>query len=302
MNSILSVSKLTKKFGKFTAVNNISFDLKEGEILGLLGANGAGKTTTIQMLLGVLNPTSGKVVYFGQDLKDNRREILEQVNFSSAYTYLPWFLTVFECLHFISYLYNIPDRRSRIQKVIDLFRLQDILKKQIADLSAGQMTRVNLAKAFINFPKVILLDEPTASLDVEVAEHIREFLLTQRKEYATSIILTSHNMGEVEELCDRVIVINNGKIVDDATPDQLASKIKVAHIELFIKDGIKRTIQYCKKYNIAFQTKGRNIIIDVAEKNVHYFLKNLIDQGIEYEQISIEQPTLEDYFLSVLKK
>ncbi|MBI4008614.1 ABC transporter ATP-binding protein, partial [Candidatus Roizmanbacteria bacterium] len=137
---ILEVKNLSKKFDKFTAVNDISFSLREGEILGLLGPNGAGKTTTIQMLLGILTPTSGKINYFGKDLKENRGEILEQLNFSSAYTNLPWRLTVKENLTFISYLYDIKNRKERLQKMIEIFRITDLLKSEIHELSSGERT------------------------------------------------------------------------------------------------------------------------------------------------------------------
>src|SRR3989344_3033352 len=203
-NNVLEVKNLTKKFGNFTAVDNISFSLKEGEILGLLGPNGAGKTTTIQMLLGVLTPTSGDIKYFDKKLTENREEILEQVNFSSSYTNFPWSLTVKEVLTFISYLYSINERKKRLDKIVEMFKLDSLLRKQIHELSSGQLTKVNLAKAFINFPKVLLLDEPTASLDPDVAKYIRDFLLNQQKEFKVSIILTSHNMAEVEEVSDRV--------------------------------------------------------------------------------------------------
>ena len=294
---VLQVKNLTKKFGNFIAVNNISFSLREGEILGFLGPNGAGKTTTIQMLLGVLTPTSGKVVYFGKNLKDHREEILEQVNFSSAYTNLPWDLTVKENLTFISYLYDIKDRGQRVEKIIETFRLKELANKQMHALSAGQITRVNLAKALINYPRVLLLDEPTASLDPDVANYIREFLLEEKKKFQVSIILTSHNMSEVEELCDRVIFINKGKIIADDTPDSLAKTIEISHVELFIKDGLKRTIEYCEKNKIAYRLSGRDIIVDLKEKEIPDFLRKIMDKGVFYDEISIQKPTLEDYFL-----
>lgn len=238
--SVLKVSNLTKKFGSFTAVNNISFDLKEGEILGLLGPNGAGKTTTIQMVIGVLTPTSGEVNYFGKNLEDNREKILEKINFSSTYTQLPWLLTVEENLRFISYLYEIKNRNQRIDKLAKIFKLEKLLKEQTKNLSSGEITRVNLAKAFINYPKVLLLDEPTASLDPETADYIRKFLLEERDQFNVSIVWTSHNMAEVEEVCDRVILINNGKIIADNTPNKLAKTIEICHVELNIPDGLKR--------------------------------------------------------------
>lgn len=229
--TILKAQSLSKKYGDFTAVDNISFELKEGEILGFLGPNGAGKTTTIQMLLGVLTPDSGSVHYFGKKFTDHREEILEQVNFSSTYTQLPWWLTVAENLTYLSYLYSIPNRKERLAQLINTFKLEKLWRKRMRELSAGQTTRVNLAKAFLNFPKVLLLDEPTASLDPDIANYIREFLLSERKQHKISILLTSHNMAEVEQVCDRVIFINHGKIIADDTPAKLAKSINKESLE-----------------------------------------------------------------------
>lgn len=299
---ILEVTNLTKSFGKFCAVDHISFTLKEGEILGLLGPNGAGKTTTVQMLLGVLTPTSGLFTYFGKKLTTHREEILEHLNFSSSYTNLPWELTVKENLTVISYLYRIPERKKRLEKIAELFRLKDIWKKPIHSLSAGQMTRVNLAKAFINFPKVLILDEPTASLDPEAAQYIREFLLHQRKTFNISLILTSHNMAEVEAICDRVIFINKGKIIANDIPENLAKTIEISHVELMIGDGLKRTIAYCNDKGLTFHQEGRLLTIDIHEGKIAEFLRTITEMGVHYDEISIEKPTLEDYFLQVARK
>lgn len=296
---ILKANNLFKQFGQFIAVDNISFSLKEGEILGFLGPNGAGKTTTIQMLLGVLTPTFGEVVYFGKNLDEHREEILEKVNFSSAYTNLPWSLTVKENLTFISYLYSIKNRSKRVEEIIDLFNLKELLNNQMSELSAGQTTRVNLAKAFVNFPKVLLLDEPTASLDPDVAKYIRDFLIQQREQFQVSIILTSHNMSEVEEVCDRVIFINHGKIIADDKPEALSKSIEISHIELLLKEGLKRAIEYCQDKNVYCRVEGKRIRVDVKEKDIPGFLKALMDEGIFYTEISIEKPTLEDYFLQM---
>jgi len=300
--SIMNVSHLTKKFGDFIAVDDISFDLKEGEILGLLGPNGAGKTTTIQMLLGVLTPTKGEVSYFGKELGQHHEEIHEQVNFSSTYINLPWDLTVKENLTFVSYLYKISNRKQRIGRIVEIFKLKDLLDKQMSELSSGQITKINLAKSLINFPKVLLLDEPTASLDPEVADYIRKFLLEERKKFQVSIIWTSHNMAEVEKVCDRVIFIDKGKIVADDTPDNLAKTIEISHVELFVKDGLKRTIEHCSQADIKYQLEGRSIIVDIKEKEIPDFLRNLMDKGVYYDEISIEKPSLEDYFLQVASK
>lgn len=297
---VLEVKNLTKRFGEFTAVNDISFSLKQGEILGLLGPNGAGKTTTIQMLLGILTPTSGEIKFFNQELAKHREEILEKVNFSSTYTSFPWSLTVKEVLTFISYLYEIAERGKRLNKIIDIFKLGSLLHEQIHTLSSGQLTRLNLAKAFINFPKVLLLDEPTASLDPDVAKYIRDFLLNQRKEFNVSIILTSHNMAEVETVCDRVIFINKGNIVADDTPENLAKSIEISHVNLLVKDGLEETIDFCEKKNLTYEIQGRYITVDVKEKNIPEFLRELMDKKISYDEISIEKPTLEDYFLHII--
>ncbi|MEK7099360.1 MAG: ABC transporter ATP-binding protein [Patescibacteria group bacterium] len=299
--SILSVSRLTKQFGTFTAVDDLSFSLKESEILGLLGPNGAGKTTTIQMLLGVLTPTLGAIRYFGKDFAQHREEVLEDVNFSSTYTHLPWGLTVRENLRFISFLYDIDDRPGRIAKIISLFRLEELMNHPLIELSAGQLTRVNLAKAFINFPRVLLLDEPTASLDPEAAKYIREFLLNERSQFNVSIILTSHNMAEVEEVCDRVIFIDHGKMIADDTPAQLARSVETCHVELLIKEGMERAVRYVTERGNAYKTEGKHIIVDVKERDIPGFLRGLMDRGITYDEISIEKPTLEDYFLVVTR-
>lgn len=302
-NKVLDVKNLTKKFGEFIAVDDVSFFMEEGEVLGFLGPNGAGKTTTIQMLLSVLQPTNGTIEYFGKELHKHREEILEKINFSSTYTDLPWYLTVKENLTWISYLYNIENRKKRVNDVIELFHLEPLLKNSYGELSAGQMTRVNLAKAFLNRPKLLLLDEPTASLDPDVANYIREFLISEREKFQISVIFTSHNMSEVEELCDRVIFINNGKIIANDTPDKLAKTIEISHIQLLIRDGLKRAIAYCQKNQIhhALESK-RSIIIDVKEKEIADVLRDLMNKNIIYDEISIEKPTLEDYFLQVAKK
>lgn len=294
---ILKVSNLTKKFKDFLAVDDISFDLKEGEILGLLGPNGAGKTTTIQMLLGILTPTSGFVEYFGKDIKKFREEILEKVNFSSTYTTLPWLLTVKEALYFISYLYDIPNRKKRVSDIIEIFKLQEILNEKIQVLSSGQTTRVNLAKALINSPKVLLLDEPTASLDPDTAFYIRDFLQEEQKKSGMSIILTSHNMSEVEELCQRIVFINHGKIIANDTPRSLAKSVKTSHLELRIEENMEKLVRLCESQSLNHKIKGKHIWIDIDEHKIAYFLQEMGNRKLEYSEIGIEKPSLEDFFL-----
>jgi ABC-2 type transport system ATP-binding protein len=295
--NVLEVSNLTKKFGNFTAVNSISFALKQGEILGFLGPNGAGKTTTIQMLLGALTPTTGAISYFNKSLFSHREEILDRLNFSTTYTNMPWHLTVRECLHYTTYLYSIPNRKKRMDEIIQIFKLELLANKSINSLSAGQRTRVNLAKAFLNHPDILLLDEPTASLDPDIAKYIRDLITNQREQSNVSILFTSHNMHEVEEICDRVVFINNGEIIADDTPQQLAKSIEISHVELLISKGVNVLREYCDKTKLEYRTKGKFIVIDIHEQQIPKFLKDIMDHGVLYDEISIEKPDLEDYFL-----
>ncbi len=297
---VLEVKNLTKKFKDFVAVDSISFSLKKGEILGLLGPNGAGKTTTIQMLLGVLTATSGSISYFGKNFFTHREEILERVNFSTTYTNLPWNLTVKENFHYTSYLYNIKDRNKAVDEVIEIFRLKELEKQILSELSAGQLTRVNLAKAFINNPDILLLDEPTASLDPEIAQYIRSFILSKRSEKNLSIIFTSHNMAEVEEVCDRIMFINNGKIVSDDTPKNLMKSMDIAHLKLKIDNKKERILfDYAKKINRGVTFENREYKIDLQEKEVPGLLAELYKKDVFIYEINIEKPDLEDYFMQI---
>lgn len=301
----MEVKNLTKKFGssadEFTAVDNLSFSIKDGEILGLLGPNGAGKTTTIHMLLGIMEPTRGDIAYFGKSFEQNREHILKQINFSSTYISLPMFFTVSEILEIFARLYEVPDRKKRIEKLLNEFEIGHLIKKGFRTLSAGERTRVLLVKSFLNYPKIILLDEPTASLDVDIAVKVREFLKKQKENYKVSMLFTSHNMGEVEEMCDRVIILNHGKVIAEDTPENLVKSIKNIEIELFIKDDIKKTIEFFAKTNVVFRQDDSIFKIITEEKNIAKFLISLAKEKIQYEEISIRKPDLEDYFLQVIE-
>lgn len=306
MEDILEVKHLTKKFsspsGEFTAVDDISFSIKEGEIVGLLGPNGAGKTTTIYMLLDILTPTYGSINYFGKDLRKSRNEIMHNINFSSSYIQLPWRLTVSQNLEIIARLYGVSDIKERIEKIMEMFDIDDLKNKKTGTLSAGEKTKVFLAKAFLNFPKILLLDEPTASLDPEIAAKVRSILLEERKKYKTAMLFTSHNMAEVEEVCDRVIFINHGKIIAEDTPLGLASKTKLTSLRLTIVDGMKRTSAICHKKK--WQSKVEDRVLDIAldEKSIAPLLILLAKEGIEYSEVNIQKPSLEDFFLSEVGK
>ena len=299
--SILEVSELKKTFKTTPVIKGLSFDMGEGEILGILGPNGAGKTTTLQMLLGILTPTSGSIKVFGKDLATHKSEILEHMNFSSTYVDLPWRLTVRENLEWSACLYEIPDRRKRLGQIKDLFRLEKQWNQPVSALSAGQKTRVNLARSMINFPSLLLLDEPTASLDPEVAAYIREFFSNQRKTYNKSIILTSHNMSEVEGLCDRVIILKDGLIIGNDTPSALAKKIELCHLSLRVTKNFTELDNLITLRKLESTRTDNNYTITIKETLLPLFLYELTKKNIRYSEISIDKPTLEDYFMKVAK-
>jgi len=298
---VLEVKNLTKKFGSFTAVDNLSFSIKDGEILGLLGPNGAGKTTTIQMLLGVMDQTAGNVFYFNKPFNKYREEILKQINFSSTYISFPMFFNPLEILDIFARLYEIPNRKKRIDKLLHDFEIDHLAKMQFFTLSSGERTRVLLAKAFINYPKIILLDEPTASLDIDIAVKVRKFLEKEKKEYKTSMLFTSHNMSEVEEMCDRIIILNHGKIIAEDAPENLIKDITNAKLELTIENDTKRAFEFFTRIKMSFEQDRFNFKININEKRIAEFLMSLGKEGIQYENIGIEKPDLEDYFLQAIK-
>lgn len=222
---IVKVKNISKKFGNFVAVDGISFEIGKGEIVGLLGPNGAGKTTTIHMLLDLITPSSGEIFVFNKNLKTHREEIMQHMNFTSPYVSLPYRLTVFENLMVFAGLYNVQDPKRKIDYLINLLGIDKLRNKPIAKLSSGENTKVGLCRALINNPKLLLLDEPTASLDPEASQEIRNILLKMRRENNSSILYTSHNMAEVEKICDRIIFLNHGKIIATGDPISITKSI-----------------------------------------------------------------------------
>ena len=236
MKNLVEVKNIKKNYGKNEAVKGISFNIKEDEILGLLGPNGSGKTTTIGMLLGLLKPTNGEIFINGQKLEGNRIEILEQINFISPYIELPKKLTVKQNLTVYGKLYKINNINERIEFLSEKLRLGGLLNSITGELSSGQKNRVSLAKALINEPKVLLLDEPTASLDPEVGDFVRSFLEDYKKEKKISILLASHNMNEVTRLCKSILMMKDGIIIDKGNPEELISKHGRKNLEeVFLK-------------------------------------------------------------------
>lgn len=229
--SVIQVEHLSKRYGEIIAVDDVSFEVSPGATCGLLGGNGAGKTTTVSMLLGLLLPTSGSIRVLGEDMLKHRHRVLARMNFSSPYVDLPHRLTVMENLGVYARLYGIKNRKGRIAQLADDLDIGAFLKRPYGSLSAGQKTRVGLAKALLNEPDLLLLDEPTASLDPDTADRMRGYLNAYQTRTGATILLASHNMLEVERLCSDVIMMRTGKIVDRGTPTELLARYGQENLE-----------------------------------------------------------------------
>ena len=236
MNTLVRVNNLSKNFSSFEAVKEISFSINESEILGLLGPNGCGKTTTIGMMLGLLKPTSGEVIINGLNVEKNRINLLKKMNFISPYIELPKKLTVKENLIVYGKLYSVDGINNRIDYLTETLRLSEFINKKTGELSSGQKNRVSLAKAVVNDPDILLLDEPTASLDPETGDFVRTFIEKISSEKKMSILLASHNMDEVKRLCKSILMMKDGKIIDRGTPSEIINKHGKKNLEeVFLK-------------------------------------------------------------------
>ena len=224
MKKPLEVIRLSKTYNTKEAVKDVSFKVNQNEIIGILGPNGCGKTTTIGMILGLLKPSKGKVLINGVEIENQRVDLLNQLNFISPYIELPKKLTVRQNLEVYGRLYDVNKHKTKIEYLCEKLRLYEFIDKLTGELSSGQKNRVSLAKSIINNPKVLLLDEPTASLDPETGDFVRSFLEKYQQENKTSILLASHNMAEVERLCSSVLMMNKGSIIDEGRPEELIKK------------------------------------------------------------------------------
>ena len=232
----IEVKNIYKKYSDKNAVNGINFSVSDNEIVGLLGPNGCGKTTTIAIMLGLLRASSGQVFIKGKDIEKNRIELLHKMNFISPYIELPKKLTVKENLIVYARLYNVNKLNDRIDYLVETLNLKNFINQKTGELSSGQKNRVSLAKSLINTPSILLLDEPTASLDPDTGDFVRSFLEKYIKENTVSILLASHNMNEVKRLCSNVLMMKNGKIIDEGTPNQLLKKHGQDNLEeVFLK-------------------------------------------------------------------
>lgn len=299
MTSILKVKNLTKKFKNKIAVSDVNFNIEKGEIVGLLGPNGAGKSTTIEMILGLIKPTSGKVEIFGKNIETNREEILGRINYSSAYLQFMSRLTIYENLKFFGQLYRIKNLKEKIAELAKMLEITSLLKTLFFKLSSGQKTRVLLAKALINNPEFILLDEPTSSLDPDIAYKVRQILKKIHREQKITILYTSHNMAEVEEMCERIIFLQKGKIIASGTPDKLKKELRDYYLEIsFDSNKQKQLIAFSdsQSWPIEVKTPG-HIRIKTNADALPQILKILSQQDFGIYDIDINKPSLEEVFL-----
>jgi ABC-2 type transport system ATP-binding protein len=227
----MEVRALRKEFGSSVAVENVSFEVRKGEILGLLGANGAGKSTTLFMLLGLITPSSGSIRVFDKDLQTNRVEILQRMNFASSYQCLPYNLKVWENLHVFSEIYRVENGKRKAVELLDMFELTHLRNKMTGSLSSGEQTRLNLCKALLSDPDLLLLDEPTASLDPDLADKVRKILLELQRQNGMTIVNTSHNMADVHELCDRILFMRKGNVIAEGTTAEILDKFASTSLE-----------------------------------------------------------------------
>jgi ABC-2 type transport system ATP-binding protein len=230
-DKVIEVVNLRKVFGERTAVDGLSFETKRGEILGLLGANGAGKTTSMHMLLGLTTPTSGSIRIFGKSMPEQRIEILSRMNFASAYQFLPYNLKVWENLYVFAEIYGVKNQAKKIEELLAVFELSHLRNHATGRLSSGEQTRLNLCKALLNDPELLLLDEPTASLDPDIADKVRKSLSSLHKEKGMTIINTSHNMIDVHELCSRILFMQHGKIIAEGSAEEILQRFESETLE-----------------------------------------------------------------------
>ncbi|MBI5821947.1 MAG: ABC transporter ATP-binding protein [Verrucomicrobia bacterium] len=233
---VIEVHDLVKTFNGTTAVDRLSFTAQRGEILGLLGPNGAGKTTAIQMILGIIEPTAGSIRVFDQDITTHRQEILQRLNFSSAYVSLPQNLRVMDNLRVFAGLYGVSDWRQKAMELLRLFEIDRLATRKTGQLSSGESTRLHLCKALLNAPELLLLDEPTASLDPDIADKVRKLLRRIQRERGITVLYTSHNMREIEEVCDRVIFLHHGRKMAEGPPRDVIAQFNQQSLEqVFIR-------------------------------------------------------------------
>ena len=294
---MLDVVELRKRFGRMWAVDGISFQLERGRVLGLLGPNGAGKTTTIHMLVGLTLPDGGSVRYFGKDLSRRRRECLQRINFTSSFNTLQGRISVWENLRVFADLYSVKNPRQRVLELAESFGIVHLLPQRFLTLSAGQKTLVNLVKAMLNEPEVVLMDEPTASLDPDVADRTMATLEELKASRNLSMLYTSHRMDEVARICDEVIFLDHGRIVAHDSPDELTRRVATSQLRVTFAgeaDGIAEQLP-------GASVQGHTLSLTVEEAHIARALASIDAAGLIVTDVDIKKPTLEDVFLQIAR-
>ena len=300
---ILEVEKLVKNYGSFRAVDGISFIVPKGKVVGFLGPNGAGKTTTIHMLLGITLTNGGTIKYFGKDFSKHRLYCLQRINFTSAFNTLLGRITVWENLLVFAHLYQVKYAKEKILKLTEYFEISDLLPELYQNLSAGQKTRVNLVKALLNDPELILMDEPTASLDPDIADKTLTLIEELKRARNLAILYTSHNMHEITRICDEVIFLDHGKIVAQDTPLNLTKRISSATIRLTFVNNKALLEQYLQEQKQHFSfPDNHTVIVTTQEKLIPEVLFGMSRTGVNITDIEIQKPTLQDVFLQIARK
>jgi ABC-2 type transport system ATP-binding protein len=298
--NILEVKNLHKSYGKFEALKGISFFIEKGEILGLLGPNGAGKTTTIQILLQIITPNEGEMNIFEMDAFKKREDVLQRMNFTSAYVHLFGSLTVWENLKVFAGLYGVKNQ-NKITKLLKEFEAYDLRDKKAVTLSSGQLTRIMVVKALLNDPELLLLDEPTSSLDPEIALKMREILKEIHRTRNISMLYTSHNMAEVEDMCSRVIFLSHGEIVANDTPENLTQLVPNHELKVTFDNEPKELLELLKKDNVKAKISENTLHITTENEEIPNILGKIYAQGQKIKNIDIDEPDLEDVFLKIAR-
>ena len=299
---ILKVANLIKNYGSYRAVDKISFEVPKGKVIGLLGPNGAGKTTTIQVLLGITLANGGTIEYFGKNFFKHRQESLQRINFASAFNTLQGRISVYENLLVFAYLYGVKNPKEKINKFLEFFEIEELRNQRYWDLSAGQKTRVNLVKCLLNDPELILMDEPTASLDPDIADKTISLIEKLKEEKHISILFTSHDMEEVARVCDEVIFLNQGKIVAQDTPLGLTKRAGKASLWITFDSELSKIEKVLKNLKLSFKFSNKqSVIIETEEKNIPKIFSNLEKEKIFVTDVEVKRPTLEDVFLQIAR-
>jgi ABC-2 type transport system ATP-binding protein len=283
-------------------VDDVSFDIQKGKIVGFLGPNGAGKTTTIQILLGITTATSGNISYFNKSFFTHRQECLKKINFTSAFNTLQGRISVWENLTVFAQLYEIKNHKKKIMELVEYFEIHDLLNQRYWELSSGQKTRINLIKSLLNDPELILMDEPTASLDPDIADKTLSLIESLKEERDITILYTSHNMDEITRICDEVIFLDHGKIVAHDTPLGLTKHIRNAELNItFDKDkDILEKFLVSEKISHTFH-ENHIVKIDAEEKQIPKIIFGISNVGIWITSLEVKKPSLDDVFLQIAR-